>query len=87
MRAGALLVCGVHALCSIHTLQAHALITRLPGVMATTTTFPALILLVSGGHNMLVYTKGVGQHRIIGRCGARRNHRYDRARYARVGHE
>lgn len=28
--------------------------------------FPALLLLVSGGHNMLVLCQGVGRHRIIG---------------------
>ena len=54
--------------------QAHALMTRLPSVNPSPTTFPALLLLVSGGHNMLVLSEGVGKHRIIGttlddRCG------------------
>ena len=54
--------------------QAHALMTRLPSVNPVPTTFPALLLLVSGGHNMLVLSEGVGKHRIIGttlddRCG------------------
>jgi N6-L-threonylcarbamoyladenine synthase len=28
--------------------------------------FPSLILLVSGGHNMLVMCEGIGQHTILG---------------------
>ncbi len=40
--------------------------TRLPSINPTPTSFPALILLVSGGHNMLVFSEGVGRHRIVG---------------------
>lgn len=40
--------------------------TRLPTLNPQPPTFPALLLLVSGGHNMLVLTEGVGRHRIIG---------------------
>ncbi|KAG1680973.1 hypothetical protein FOA52_009932 [Chlamydomonas sp. UWO 241] len=50
----------------VHHMEAHALITRLPGLLQTPTTFPALVLLASGGHNMIVFSEGVGRHRIIG---------------------
>ncbi|EFJ43437.1 hypothetical protein VOLCADRAFT_31243, partial [Volvox carteri f. nagariensis] len=43
----------------VHHMEAHAMMTRLPS-------FPSLLLLVSGGHNMLVLCEGVGRHRIIG---------------------
>ncbi len=33
---------------------------------APATQFPALLLLVSGGHNMVVLCSGVGKHRILG---------------------
>ncbi len=39
---------------------------RLPSLNPKPTTFPALLLLVSGGHNMLVLSEGIGKHRIIG---------------------
>ncbi|GAX78502.1 hypothetical protein CEUSTIGMA_g5941.t1 [Chlamydomonas eustigma] len=50
----------------VHHMEAHAMMTRLPSLNPTPTTFPALIMLVSGGHNMLVLSEGVGKHRIMG---------------------
>ena len=50
----------------VHHMEAHALMTRQPSVNPHPTTFPALILLVSGGHNMLVLSEGIGRHRILG---------------------
>ena len=50
----------------VHHMEAHTLMTRLPSANPMPTTFPALVLLVSGGHNMLVLSEGVGRHRIIG---------------------
>lgn len=51
----------------VHHMEAHALVPRLPSLgLAPGMTFPALLLLVSGGHNMLVLTEGVGRHRIMG---------------------
>jgi N6-L-threonylcarbamoyladenine synthase len=38
----------------VHHMEAHALVTRMPGVVEPPMQFPALLLLVSGGHNMLV---------------------------------
>lgn len=34
--------------------------------MHTRAQFPSLLLLVSGGHNLLVLCEGVGRHRILG---------------------
>ncbi|GLI67710.1 hypothetical protein VaNZ11_011978 [Volvox africanus] len=50
----------------VHHMEAHAMMTRLPSVNTTPMLFPSLLLLVSGGHNMLVLCEGVGRHRIIG---------------------
>eukprot|EP00667_Euglena_gracilis_P004359 EG_transcript_4384 len=53
----------------VHHMEAHALVACLPGSSsdpASEVQFPALILLVSGGHNMLVVTRGVGDHTILG---------------------
>ncbi|GLC36767.1 putative tRNA N6-adenosine threonylcarbamoyltransferase [Pleodorina starrii] len=50
----------------VHHMEAHAMMTRLPSVNETPMQFPSLLLLVSGGHNMLVLCEGVGRHRIIG---------------------
>ncbi|KAG2422119.1 hypothetical protein HXX76_016266 [Chlamydomonas incerta] len=49
-----------------HHMEAHALMTRLPTVNESPMQFPSLLLLVSGGHNMLVLCEGVGRHRILG---------------------
>lgn len=46
---------------AIHT---HTILLSMP--MPPCKQFPALLLLVSGGHNMLVLCSGVGKHRIIG---------------------
>jgi N6-L-threonylcarbamoyladenine synthase len=43
---------------AVHHMEAHALVTRMPGVCNPTMEFPALVLLVSGGHNMLVSLGG-----------------------------
>eukprot|EP00668_Euglena_longa_P016422 GGOE01020677.1.p1 GENE.GGOE01020677.1~~GGOE01020677.1.p1 ORF type:complete len:739 (-),score=138.51 GGOE01020677.1:230-2446(-) len=53
----------------VHHMEAHALVSRLPGPdmdPSAAVQFPALILLVSGGHNMLVVTRGVGDHTVLG---------------------
>eukprot|EP01006_Ploeotia_vitrea_P066294 TRINITY_DN94685_c0_g1_i1.p1 TRINITY_DN94685_c0_g1~~TRINITY_DN94685_c0_g1_i1.p1 ORF type:complete len:677 (+),score=61.50 TRINITY_DN94685_c0_g1_i1:99-2129(+) len=50
----------------VHHMEAHAMITRLPTEAKCGMQFPALLMLVSGGHNMLVLTEGIGKHRIIG---------------------
>lgn len=65
----------------VHHMEAHALVVRLPSLYPPPATappaadapapaappaFPALLLLVSGGHNMLVLCQGVGRHRILG---------------------
>ncbi|GFR51699.1 hypothetical protein Agub_g14143 [Astrephomene gubernaculifera] len=50
----------------VHHMEAHAMMTRLPSVNESPMQFPSLLLLVSGGHNMLVLCEGVGRHRIIG---------------------
>jgi glycoprotease/Kae1 family metallohydrolase len=57
----------------VHHMEAHALIARLPiGTNAaedaarTVPDYPFVALLVSGGHNMLVLTRGVGDHVILG---------------------
>jgi hypothetical protein len=42
-------------------MEAHALITAMPRLNPVPATFPALLLLVSGGHNMLVLCGGVGR--------------------------
>jgi hypothetical protein len=48
-------------------MEAHALTARLPSLgLSPPMTFPALVLLASGGHNMLVLCEGIGRHRIIG---------------------
>ncbi|GIL92769.1 hypothetical protein Vretifemale_20247 [Volvox reticuliferus] len=50
----------------VHHMEAHAMMTRLPSINTNPMEFPSLLLLVSGGHNMLVLCEGVGRHRIIG---------------------
>jgi hypothetical protein len=48
------------------TLQAHALVARMSAGGASQLPFPFLCLLVSGGHNLLVLVKGVGQYMQLG---------------------
>jgi len=57
----------------VHHMEAHMLVTRLPppeGRDSSETVlkpqFPVLTLLVSGGHNMSVLTRGLGSHVILG---------------------
>mmetsp|Transcript_156378 Transcript_156378/g.501665 ORF Transcript_156378/g.501665 Transcript_156378/m.501665 type:complete len:680 (-) Transcript_156378:65-2104(-) len=64
----------------VHHMEAHMLVTRLPsadvakaaaesadGVLpALSPAFPFLTLLVSGGHNMAVLSRGIGNHTILG---------------------
>ncbi|CEM04675.1 unnamed protein product [Vitrella brassicaformis CCMP3155] len=64
----------------VHHMEAHAMVTRLPQPTqqpnpdtssappspGPPVTFPALVLLVSGGHNMAVLAKGIGQYKILG---------------------
>lgn len=61
----------------VHHMEAHTLVTRLPPAAAGQPTaeqptpalspaFPFVTLLVSGGHNMAVLTRGIGQHLILG---------------------
>ncbi|KAJ9518694.1 hypothetical protein QJQ45_018726 [Haematococcus lacustris] len=51
----------------VHHMEAHALTARLPSLgLSPAMTFPALVLLVSGGHNLLVLVEGVGRHRLLG---------------------
>ena len=49
----------------VHHMEAHALVVRL-APEATRLPFPFVALLVSGGHNLLVLTRGVGDHVILG---------------------
>ncbi|KAK5045870.1 hypothetical protein LTR84_008963 [Exophiala bonariae] len=64
-------------LVGVHHMQAHMLTSRLVDAMRTdqnesTSTmpeFPFLTLLVSGGHTMLVYSKGLVEHEIIATTG------------------
>ncbi|CAJ1446727.1 unnamed protein product [Effrenium voratum] len=55
----------------VHHMEAHMMVTRLPPTLSSdagggTPDFPFITLLVSGGHNMAVLTRGVGQHTILG---------------------
>jgi len=63
----------------VHHMEAHTLVTRMPAARPSgitesseseakvlTPAFPFVTLLVSGGHNMAVLTRGVGQHTILG---------------------
>ncbi|CAE7942375.1 GCP1 [Symbiodinium sp. KB8] len=58
----------------VHHMEAHMMVTRLPplaqgqGLQADLVQpeFPFITLLVSGGHNMAVLTRGVGRHTILG---------------------
>ena len=52
---------------AVNHLEAHALSARLPGVAEPRPEFPYLTLLVSGGHCLLVETRGPGAHRVLGR--------------------
>ena len=75
----ALQLCQKHQipLVRIHHMEAHTMVSWLPPQPATcpvkdcklssiSPNFPFLTLLVSGGHNMVVLTRGIGDHRILG---------------------
>ena len=62
----------------VHHMEAHAMVTRLPassgapaaaaggGVGQLRPGFPYATVLVSGGHNMVLLTTGIGKHTILG---------------------
>lgn len=50
----------------IHHMEGHMLVTRLPGLCSEVPQFPFMTLLVSGGHTMIVLTRGIGEHVIMG---------------------
>jgi N6-L-threonylcarbamoyladenine synthase len=52
---------------AVNHLEAHALSARLPGLAGAPPAFPYLTLLVSGGHCLLVETRGPGAHAVLGR--------------------
>lgn len=52
---------------AVNHLEAHALSARLPGLAGEAPAFPYLTLLVSGGHCLLVETRGPGAHVVLGR--------------------
>jgi N6-L-threonylcarbamoyladenine synthase len=47
-------------------MEAHALVARLNPDVAARPAFPFLCLLVSGGHNLLVLARGVGDYVQLG---------------------
>jgi len=50
----------------VHHMEAHMMVTRLPGLCSESPRFPFVTLLISGGHTMIVLTKGLGNHTVIG---------------------
>jgi N6-L-threonylcarbamoyladenine synthase len=50
----------------VHHMEAHMMMTRLPGVCDEIPQFPFVTLLVSGGHTMIVLTRDLGDHVILG---------------------
>jgi tRNA threonylcarbamoyl adenosine modification protein TsaD len=50
----------------VHHMEAHMMITRLPGLCQEVPVYPFLTLLVSGGHTMIVLTRDIGDHVIMG---------------------
>ena len=50
----------------VHHMEAHMMMTRLPGVCEEIPQFPFVTLLVSGGHTMIVLTRDLGDHVILG---------------------
>merc|ERR1711972_48835 len=59
----------------VHHMESHTLVTRLPAQpsaenadspMGLTPEFPFITLLVSGGHNLAVLSRGIGRHTILG---------------------
>ena len=60
-------LCAAHniPIVPVHHMEAHGLVARLAGG-TDLVRFPFLALLVSGGHNQLILTRGVGDHVILG---------------------
>ena len=52
----------------VHHMEAHAFVTRIPRGpdQPPPPDFPYATVLVSGGHNMVLLTKGLGDHTILG---------------------
>ena len=50
----------------VHHMEAHMMVTRIPGLCVQVPAFPFVTLLVSGGHTMIVLTRGLGDHIILG---------------------
>eukprot|EP01062_Namystynia_karyoxenos_P012421 TRINITY_DN14461_c0_g1_i1.p1 TRINITY_DN14461_c0_g1~~TRINITY_DN14461_c0_g1_i1.p1 ORF type:complete len:685 (+),score=211.66 TRINITY_DN14461_c0_g1_i1:89-2056(+) len=51
----------------VHHMEAHAMVTRMPGLgAADPPPFPYVTLLVSGGHNLALLSTGLGHHTILG---------------------
>ena len=50
----------------VHHMEAHMMMTRMPSVCPVRPEFPFVTLLVSGGHTMIVLTKDIGDHLILG---------------------
>ena len=53
------------AMVPVHHMEAHTLVSRLTGGTEGVR-FPFLGLLISGGHNLLVVVRGVGDYSILG---------------------
>jgi len=56
-------------LVACHHMEAHAMVTRLPTAAADPSElpqFPFVTVLVSGGHNMVLLSRGLGSHVILG---------------------
>lgn len=47
-------------------MESHLVINTNPKILNNPMTFPSLNLLVSGGHNLLVFSYGLGNHYIVG---------------------
>jgi N6-L-threonylcarbamoyladenine synthase len=53
-------------LVKVHHMEAHMLVTRLPNQASPIPEFPFVTALVSGGHSLLVLTRGLGDHTLLG---------------------
>jgi len=49
-----------------HHMESHLIVNTNPKIILNPMEFPSLNLLVSGGHNLLIYSKGLGNHHIVG---------------------
>ncbi len=50
----------------IHHMEGHMMVTRLPNLCHEIPQFPFVTLLVSGGHTMIVLSRNIGDHVILG---------------------